>query len=196
MNNSENAKRLAKILSRTRNEVGLSQEDMALELGVSRMTVSNWEKGTSRCDMVQFFHWFEALGKNPIPYVLQFFTPDTFEDLEHSSSDERIDEAVEELLQSLSNESKRSILYLLYGIAGDPFAMLQLFVAHSHLPMEYRFSIANHICEAYKMCEANGTLKDTDKIKPDIALLEEAIEAGKDAAITGKATYQIKRPTD
>lgn len=193
MNGVKDAKRLATLLIQTRATGGRSQEDMALELGVSRNTISNWEKGTSRPDMLQFKNWFEILGMNPIPYVLQFFYPDKYEGAKHKAPDDLIEEAVDGLLKSLSIDAQRDILYLLYGIKGDPFAMLQLFVTHSHLPMHYRYSIANHILATYQLCSENNTLVDLDKIMPDIDHLEKAIEAGKRAAIKGNDSYNIKK---
>lgn len=43
----ERAKRFAKVWWKSRDDVGKSQEFMALSMGVSKKTIQNWEKGLS-----------------------------------------------------------------------------------------------------------------------------------------------------
>lgn len=190
MNTVEYTKRLSSLLATSRAETEVSQETMALELGVSRGTIANWEKGLSKPDIIQFLQWFEVLGKNPTSSIFEFANPVKFENLFQEESDADVDDALNEMISSLSLQQKKGILYLLYGTyQGDPFAMLQLFIAHAHLPMEYRFSVANQICEIYKLCERANMLKDTERVMPNIPALEEAIQKGREAAIHKKDGY-------
>lgn len=190
MNNIEDAKRLAKLLSEARYKSGISQEQMAMALRVSKNTVYNFEKGTSTPDLFQFMAWYETLGLNPTSYILQYMNPSDIEGVTADSSDEQILESLDTLLNELTPHLRRCVLYLLFGShQGDPYAMLQLFVAHAHLPMNYRFSIANTILETYKMCERCGDLKDTSHVMPDIEALEKAVKQGREAAINGQDGY-------
>lgn len=190
MDQSVIARRVATILSKSRNEAGVSQDYMAVELGISRATVANWEKGTSKCDVVQLIQWFNALGKNPVSAFFEIGTPVDLPADFKSEDDEQITNDLITLITSLSTRQKQNIIYLLSGkFQGDPFAMIQLFLAHAHLPMNYRFSIANNISETYKMCEHAGTLKDTENVMPNIEELDAAIQLGRDAAIHNKDGY-------
>ncbi|MDD6038052.1 MAG: helix-turn-helix transcriptional regulator [bacterium] len=190
MNNIEDSKRMAKLLSEARYKVGVSQEQMAMALRVSKNTIYNFEKGTSTPDLFQFMAWYETLGLNPTSYILQYMNPYEFDGLSAEASEEQIQESLNTLLNELTPHQKRCVLYLLFGsYQGDPYAMLQLFVAHAHLPMHYRFSIANTILETYKMCEKCGDLKDTSHVMPDIETLEKAVRQGREAAINGKDGY-------
>ena len=51
-------KRLAELHMRARYDAGKSQEYIALEMGVSKKTVANWEKGISTPDIFDSFRWF------------------------------------------------------------------------------------------------------------------------------------------
>lgn len=188
--NSLYGQRLGNVLSRARIEAGLSQEDMSFEMNVSRATISNWEKGGGKCSLLQVMQWFSIVGKNPASAFFEIADPVDFERIYKEEDDEVITEKLFSMISSLSTRQKKNIIYLLSGsFQGDPFAMIQLFLAHAHLPMNYRFSIANNISETYKMCDKAGTLKDTGTVMPNIEELDNAIQLGRQAAIENKDSY-------
>lgn len=196
MERAERVKRFAEIFVTSRYDAGKSQEYMAAELGVSRHTICNWESGASSPNAFQLTEWFRALNLNPTPYLFDYLNSEIRTD-PSISKEEKLEKSFDRIADELTVSQKRCVTYLLTGTyRGDPYAMLQLFVAHAHLPMQYRFSIANQICETYKLCEKAGMLRDTEYILPDIEILEKAIEAGREAAIRGEHTYSYNKKVD
>lgn len=190
---AERVKNFSKIFSESRADAGVSQDWLAAELGVSRKTIQNWENGTSMPNYFQQLEWFRALKLNQTPYLYKYVNHE-IRNNENMSKEEKFDISFESLMKDLNISQKRCITYLLTGTyQGDPYALLQLFVAHAHLPMAYRFSIANQILETYKLCNHANMLQDTEYILPDINVLEEAISAGRTAAINGESGYSIKK---
>lgn len=192
MNRADRVEEFAQIFAKSRNDVGMSQNKLAAELGVSRSTIQNWETGVSFPDLFQTFEWFRALGLNPTPYLFEYLNNENRSS--NATKEEKLDESFSNICNELTTNQKRCILYLLTGTyQGDPYAMLQLFVAHAHLPIQQRFFIANQISETYKMCDMVGNLRDTDYILPDLNILDKAIQAGREAAIKGVDGYTIPR---
>ncbi len=110
-----------------------SQEWMALELGVSRKTIQNWESGASIPSFFDSLEWFHVLNINPFPYFLEFVYPDTVKGVKPEDSDDRIEDAFDSLIGNLSVQDKRALLYLYYGEHGSsPYSVLQLMLAHLH----------------------------------------------------------------
>lgn len=192
MSRADRVKNFSKIFSESRYEANVSQSYMAAELGVSRTTIQNWESGISAPNAFQLTEWFRALNLNPTPYLFDYLNGEIRQD-KSLSDEEKLEKSFERIIGELTIQQKRCIAYILTGTyKGDPYAMLQLFVAHAHLPMNFRFSIANQICEAYKMCEQAGMLIDTEYVMPDLSVLEKAIDAGRNAAIKGEHGYHYE----
>lgn len=192
MSRADRVKNFAKIFSESRADAGVSQEWLAAELGVTRRTINNWETGISAPNYFQQLEWFRALKLSQTPYLYKYVNSDIRNDKSLSNED-KFEQSFDRIINELTIEQKRCITYLLTGTyQGDPYALIQLFVAHAHLPMLQRFSIANQIYETYKVCEESGQLKDTEYILPDLETLTKAIEAGREAAIKGEHGYIMK----
>lgn len=182
----------AKIFSESRADAGVSQDWLAAELGVSRKTINNWETGVSAPNYFQQLEWFRALKLSQTPYLYKYVNSEIRSD-KNLSKEEKLEQSFDKIIGELTIEQKRCITYLLTGTyQGDPYSLIQLFVAHAHLPMLQRFSIANQIYETYKVCEESNQLKDTEYIMPDLETLAKAIEAGREAAIKGERGYIMK----
>lgn len=188
---AERVKNFSNIFAESRHDRGVSQEYMAAELGVSRKTIQNWESGISFPNSFQVSEWFRVIGLSKTPYEYKYLNSE-IRNNPNLTDEEKLELSFDNIMKELTIVQKRDILYLLTGTyQGDPHSLLQLFVAHAHLPMAYRFSIANQICETYKLCEHANMLRDTDYILPDIECLEKAIQAGRDAAIRGEDSYKL-----
>lgn len=185
----ERAKRFAKIWWKSRDDVGKSQEFMALSMGVSKKTIQNWEKGLSSPTLFQATEWFKVLGLNPIKYYLEFLYPNFFE--KTSLEDEsKLDEKLANLIKVSSAAEKRELIYLMSGTHGSSWpALLQLFSAYCHMSLQSRVIIARIVLESYEMEEKNGRLVNNDKIKPDLELLKSAIAICKAATQNGYYGY-------
>ena len=179
----ERLERFTRIFTKSRQKTTVSQEKMAAELDVSRRTIQNWEMGKSCPDFFQTMEWFRVLKINPIPYYLEYVFPKEFSDLQASDSGERIAEALKVLLESLSEEQMRALLFLFHADHGSsPTAVLQMIVAHLHCDMKSRVTVARSILENFEMCEQRGELVAEDHIMPHLDVLRDAVERGKMAA--------------
>lgn len=182
---SNRIKRFSDIHYNARVEANKSQEYMALELGVSKKTIQNWEKGLSSPSFFQSLEWFRILNKNPFPYYMDVLYPDKVAGVKASDSDEKIEEAFDSLIQNISINDKRALLYLYYGKHGSsPHSVIQLILAHLHLPMTLRINDACNVDTNYKMAKELNTIVCPDNILPDLSDFRRstlmALEACKD----------------
>lgn len=97
--------RFAKIWKVSRNQVNVSQDEIAKRLGVSKKTVQNWEAGLSSPSQVMGFKWFEALGVQPMPYYLSVMYPG-FGDIPKEPSASDIDEYLIKLIKDVPERTK------------------------------------------------------------------------------------------
>lgn len=186
----ERESRFARIWVISRTNAGKTQEYMASQLGVSKKTIQNWEKGVTAPDFFMGSEWFRVLGVNPLPYYLSFVFPNLFDGIAPEDSDDVIDQALMVFLRDMTITEKRELLYLIAGKHGSPwYSLLQLFTAHCHTSLKSRVNAARVILDSYEMEEKTGDLVCMDNIKPDIQILRNAIEEGKRSVMEGSRGY-------
>lgn len=183
---NDNRDEFAQIMCQSRLDAKVSQEYMANELGVSRKTISNWEAGVSAPDVWQFSKWFDAIGKNPFPYIYGYMYPG-MKNISGEDSDENIENALDNVIKDLPIQIKRMLLFILYGNHNSvTYSVLNMIVAHLHCSM---FSRVNHgitIYNDYKMHEMIGKLSQPNNIKPDLDNLGRAIREGYDSLVDNR----------
>lgn len=183
---------ISKALRSTRNEAGKSQEFMALELEISRRTVQNWENGVSEPTISQATQWFNLVGKNPVPYLLEYAFP-VAENLSAGDDDKKLRRVLLELIQSLPEEGIRQLMYLLCGRHGSsPRAIMQLVTAHLQTPLHDRVTQAGVIVRNYEIAKKKGTVTCPDNIQPDLDFLKSALASGENAVINDAREYTLK----
>lgn len=183
---------ICEILRTTRYDSGKSQEFMALELGVARRTIQNWETGVSEPGVSQAIEWFIVLGRNPIPFLLQYLFP-VMDHISAGDDTDKLRRALARLIQELPDEGVRQLLYLLYGDHGSsPKAVLHLMNAHLQTPMKDRIIQAEIITKNYELAKMTGTLARPDHIQPSVELLHSAIASGEKAYFNGESEYMIR----
>lgn len=188
----EEKKRLAEMHMKARYDAGKSQEYVALEMGVSKKTVANWEKGVSTPDIFDSINWFRVLGLNPMPYYLNFMFPTLFEVVNSASKDEDVEILFEQLVENLTINNKRALLYLFYGNHGSsPNAVVQLILAHLHTPIKDRVLHAEVIAREFEMEKELGNIICKDNIMPDMDVLNSAIQNGRSSALSGEFGYAM-----
>lgn len=185
----ERLKEFAEMHAKARVKAGKSQEFMAMELGVSKKTVQNWEKGISQPDFFQSLEWFRVLGTNPFPIYLEFY----YRRPNDKPSEEDVEKEWQQLTGILPNYIKRAVLFILFGRHGSsPFSLVQLALAHVHSPLKSRVVNATIIRHNYEMAEAQNELICKDNIMPDLDMLDGAIVQGKESAINNDFGYVIE----
>ncbi len=161
-----------------------------MELGVSKKTVQNWEKGVSSPSFFQSLEWFRVLSVNPFPHYLSYVFTNKFKNLNPSDSDEKINEAFLTMVEQLPITSKRALLYLFYGEHGSsPRAMLHLLLAYLHTPIKSRIAQAVLIKNVYEIEKDLGNIICPDNILPDTEVLELAIQSAKASAMQHATSY-------
>ena len=187
---SDRAKAFGEIHAIIRCKEKKSQEYMAMELGVSKRTVQNWEKGISSPTFFQSLEWFRILHTNPLPYFLALVYPDKLKGLKGTDSDEKINEAFDVLAKTLSIGAKRALLYLYYGEHGSsPNAILQMMLAHLHTPLQSRITQAIVTAHMYEMEKELDHLICKDNILPNMDTLNDAILKARLAALHHEYGY-------
>lgn len=188
----DRAKRFSKIWWRSRADAGVSQEYVAIGVGVSRKTVQNWEKGTSSPDLFQASEWFNVLGLNPLPYFLDFIFPQEVDGIRGNDEDKRINEALRQLVEQLPAAGKRQLLYMLYGNHGSsPNAVLNLMNAHLQAPLKDRIVHAAMIVENYELEKLLGNLVCPSNVQPDIGMIKTSIENARATVEKHRSGYHM-----
>lgn len=183
--------RLARMLYLSRYDGGLSQEKMALELGVAKKTVQNWEKGASAPSVLQVMDWFKVLNVKPLPFFLEYLFPD-MEGIKAKDCDEKLRKSLYNLWATLPEESVRELLYLFYGDHGSSVnGVLQMVTAHLQTPLKDRLTHATLIEQNYEIAKARGELTNPEHIQPNTQVLTKAIEMGKKAIINDAEQYRL-----
>lgn len=195
-NRIDRAKRFSKIWWQSRADAGVSQEYMALGLGISKKTVQNWEKGTSSPSFFQGLEWFNLLGINPMPYFYEFIYPGALGQSNMGRSidtnDEQVSKFLALLIEEMPMEERRALLYLLYGNHGSsPYAVLQMLLAHLQSPMKDRVSHAASIVQDYEIAKELGNITRPDNIQPRIDFLKSAVAHGRNAAVKNHFGYSM-----
>lgn len=187
----EDRKRLSRMLMLSRAESGLSQEKVALELGIAKKTVQNWERGISAPTLPQAIGWFRVMRVAAMPYFVQFMFPE-LEGTSKKDSDEKLRKSLISLIETLPAEGIRQLMYLLYGDHGSsPRATINLMTAHLQTPLRDRYNHACAIVNDYKITRDQGLTARPDHIQPDIDLLEKAIAQKREAIVADKTSYSL-----
>ncbi len=191
MENSNIDDRLPKLLYTARKEAGRSQEYMSLEMGLARRTVQNWEKGVSTPSISQVMAWFAVLGTAAWPYLLQYVYPEV-SGIKGSDETEKIRRAFMAIIPELPDSAVRQLMYLFYGDHGSsPRAVLALMNAHLQTPMKDRVTQAGVIIRNYELAKIKNELTGPDHVQPDVKMLNDALEAGRQAVINDKKGYGL-----
>lgn len=186
---SERYQQFAEIHSRARVKAHRTQEWMAKELDITRKTVQNWESGVSSPSFFQSLEWFRVLNINPFSYYLSLIHPYEL-NIKPGDSDEKVEKAFETLIKDISIDDKRALLYLYYGDHGsNPYSVIQLMLAHLHLPILPRVDNAHAALHKYEIYKAMDELICKDNIQPNVEELKKAIARAEKSAISKEYGY-------
>lgn len=180
----------AEMHAKVRNKVNKSQDYMAMELGVSKKTIQNWEKGISSPTFFQSLEWFRVLKVNPIPYYIQCVFPYRNVRGKKTDPDEVIEERFKMLTEQFSVNTKRALVYLFLGEHGSsPTAVVQFILEYLHMPMKDRALIAKMTSELYSMDSKMGNIVCPENILPITDLLDRSIESAKSSVLQNYTSY-------
>lgn len=183
-----NAENLCQLLIHSREQAHKTQRYMAKALRRSIQTIQNWEYGISAPDVLDFQAWFEVLGMNPLFYILTLLSPDVYSD---TDEDTQIETALLHYIKNVAPASeKRKLAFCIFGNSGSSWSsQLDEFTAINCCSMRTRVTVSQAVYDSYVMEKAQGKLLTTDKVKPDLANLKSAIDAGRKSAMNGNTGY-------
>lgn len=183
-------KRFALIHSYARMKAGRSQEYMALELGVAKKTIQNWEKGISSPSFFQSLEWFRVLNLNPFPYYFMIVYPNSIKNVKSEHEAEKINADFDILIRNISVNDKKALLYLYYGDHGSsPHSVIQMMLAHLHTPIKARIANAFLISNVYKLEKELGEIICPDEALPDQKDLQNAIDRAYKSVLQHEESY-------
>lgn len=183
----EKRRKMGLILQQAREEAGVTQEELAVRLGKARKTIQLWEYGVTSPDGTQIFDIFEVLGMNEIPWMQKYkYDIDPHEDDEISMKKEQLSQALENMTPFEVNAMH--LLWCHPNGHSRP-AYCSKIVADLQSPMGSCYSTALMIQANYLNAQARGEVRFPDLIQPDINILSQAIEKGRDAFINNRNEY-------
>ena len=184
---------LAGLLMNLRNRHGLSKFKMALLANVSDHTWDRYESGESSPTVPEFINIYNELGEDALRDVLNLMYPDKYKFLAPESSPEKLREAVVHYFSHVASEHViREWAFLTFGEHGSSaLAQLEMFTMIDHLPMKYRYMVAESINRYYEMASAHEELVSTEHVMPDVELFRLGLDLGKEATMEQKDSYAI-----
>jgi len=184
-------KRLAKMLLLSRAESGLSQEAVALELGISKKTVQNWEKGASTPTLPQAIAWFHVVKVAAMPYFLQFMFPD-MEGICSQSDISDIRKNLTSLIEVMPEDGIRQLMYLFYGNHGSsPKAALNMITAYLQIPLIDRYQLDCQLLENYRLAQDLNTITKSNHVQPNVKLMEKTVSREREAIVKQDDNYML-----
>lgn len=187
--NEKDKKRLSRMLMLSRAESGISQEKVALELGIAKRTVQNWERGVSAPTLPQAIEWFRVMKVAAMPYFLQFMFPE-IEGINPKNDDETIKANLIKLIETMPPEGVRQLMYLFYGNHGSsPRAVMNMVTAHLQTPLKDRYTHASMILNDYNLYNDKVETVKPEHVQPDTEYLETAISQSRKSILQDKKNY-------
>lgn len=180
---------VGEILMVSRARAGMTQDEIADLLGVTRRTVIHWEEGSSCPTVDMFAKWFNVLGLQPMPFISRAIHQHA-STIKKEAPEPEVDAALQEIIGDLDVEYKRKILYCLIAAHGSSVnGAIDMITAHLHAPLRDRINVAAMILSNYKLAQRRGELIYPHEIQPNIRNLEMCIQLATDAAIADKMEY-------
>lgn len=166
---------LGNLMAGARVNAKKSQEYVALEIGVARKTIQNWENDVSSPSIDQAIMYFKSLGLSPVPYLFKYVFPDIKDENDEINRIRLI-----EMINSLPSEGVAQLLNLLNGEHGSsPRAVLNLVSAHLETPMKDRIANASLIVKNYELALKKKDVLNIVYVNKN--LIDEALSKAEDA---------------
>lgn len=181
--------RCTDMLRRARADSGLSQEQAASVIGVTKSTIQHWENGESWPNMPTTFLYLLGLGHSVFPYFLDLVYN---QGATNSDEDEQVLDDLSNAIRFLPSDSRKKLLYLLAGNHSTaPVGIIEMSCAFVHTSIDKRANTCQSVTTSYEISEATGDLLDPDGIRPNARILHAIIDASIEAAKNKSKTYTI-----
>lgn len=181
----------ADLLKKLRLRHNLSKFKIANMVGVSDHTWGRYESAESAPTVPEFIYIYEQVQEDAMRDVLDYLYPDIYKGLTADSSMEELRQACSHFVQNVcSDDAVRKWNFLAFGEHGSSTkAQLEMFTMIDHLPMKYRYMIAECVLKYWELAESHHELVSTDHIMPNLEIFKEGLTKGKQATFDGKNSY-------
>lgn len=185
--------RCGELLAMSRTKAKISRSKMSREIGVSESTIKAWEVGQGSPTIPLIVQWFRVTGCNPFRYMLDFFWPEYYLNLNFESSDEKIRRAIQFYISDVAGKSEiEKLHYLVFNdFGGDWKGLLDMISAHVSVSLNSRCRIAEIILTSYEFSVVNHTARFLTDIKLNCKLLLDAVNQAKSATLIHKNGYSV-----
>lgn len=181
---------VAKILADLRAGKALSKTKMAELVNVDYKTWRSWESGETTPSIVDFISVFEHCDETLMRPVLNILYPKLYAgsndpDIEHMRA-----AAAKFFAEEASDHMVKVWFFLHAGNHGSNLMpQVEEFCAFDHLPMEYRYFIAEQIYVSYMIAMHRGELIATDEVLPDMDIWTQGLKQGQRSAFRKLQSY-------
>lgn len=181
----------AQMLHNLRMKKGLSKSKMAFLVGISDHTWARYESGDSAPTVPEFIYIYSRANADPLRTVLDFIYPDIYKELSAESNMDDLRKACCHFLEHVASDRMvREWNYLAFGEHGSSNkSQLEMFTMIDHLPMKYRYMIANDVLKYWEIASSHNELIGLDHIMPDVNLFKKGLQKGKEATLKGENAY-------
>lgn len=179
-------------LYRLRKSRGLSKLQIANMLMVDVHTWDRYEKGVSSPDVVDYVYLYTTLHENILGPLLEYLYPDVYKDIGSADIGSQRNAIKHYIDATASPHTIQELMYFLFGKHGSSqMSQIEMVTMYNHLPMEYRYIIAQMIDTFYHMAEKRDELAQTDCVMPNVEVFEEGLRKGMSAAYDGRQSYSV-----
>lgn len=173
------------VLKRWREDAGMKQTDLGIEIGYDRVSISKFESGASDWTGYNAMLWATACGLDPYSAWGELAGPEIVTD-----DRERLCNFIR---RGASERLVQCLCFMCLGRHGsDVEAIFEKGVADMQSDMQGRVSSAGLILANYEYARATGRIAVPDGIQPDVEALQRALSLGRSAAFSGAKYYKVK----
>ena len=181
---------VAKILSDLRAKKKLSKAKMSELVGVDVRTWRSWESGDTMPSIVDFISIFEHASEPIMRPVLNVLYPDIYSTTNDPNVEYMRSATAKFFLEEASDHMVRVWYFLHAGKHGSNILpQVEEFCAIDHLPLEYRYFIAEQAYVYYMMALQRGELTCTDEEMPNMEVWTAGLKQGQRAAFKKLQSY-------
>ena len=166
------------LLMQLRQKKGLSKAKMADALGIDKHTWIRWESGASAPSIADLVMVYETMEEPILRPMIDILYP--HEDDYHESTTAARKSIAEYILDKAPDRTIRMYRYMMERPEADQ--QLEEFCALNHLPLHYRFFVAQQIYVYYQMARQHGELIYTDTHMPDLDIFASGMKRVQKAA--------------
>lgn len=174
---------IASYISALRAERGLSATKMAALVGVDKHTWFRWESGASTPSIADLVLVAESLGASLLEPVLDTIYPEEDQSVFDDRTLRLRKDAAAFFMDKATDHQVHVWDYIFNSLHGsDVDAQIEEFCCIDHLPMVYRYFLAQQAYVYYMMARRNGDLINTNEVMPNMDVFVNGLKRGQKAA--------------